>query len=690
MSHRKNILFPIAVLMAMLLSAVPVSAQTGKEEKMKVESFSLDELDPTAITAGTSQIDPSNGNRCALIKIETTQRGFTFDGGGLFVNPVPQNADHPAEIWLYVSDGVNRLTISHPQLGQITKYDLGQRVRSGKTYRLKLTTDEINTQRVDYSTTSDVEITVFPTDAELYINGMRQSVGADGTLRLPLAAGTHNYRVSAPLHHTVQDQFEVKGDGSDRLDLRLRQAYGYLTVLTQKEFEGADVLVDGERVGVTPLENAKVSSGRHKVTVRKYLYKPHEEEISVRDSLFVNLTPRLEDNYGSVRLAVASDKDAAISIDGREVGNGKWDGRLEAGTHTITVSKKAHRPTERLVTVTIGKQQNVILDDPEPIYGSLTVKTEPAGAEVTLNGVKAGTTPYYNDKLLIGDYKMELTRKGCRDESRSFSIGDGESRTFNERLVDFCSATVTASPYSAMVSVNGGDWYFTPYKLNLLPGEYKLTFEKSGYLTKTIRKKLDGSTADFTVRLLRLYVRPYEFYLQAGYDYSGFSSINFGLGGYIANVNIEANYLLGVGRSGSVFWNDDSGVAAPFSATYSAMGGNVKAGYGLRLGNRIRVTPQLGCQFFRLSEKTQELLTGDFTSGIKEYGAGVSAPKGASLTGGLRLSIALVDHLSLSVTPQYMIGVGRSEGLKALSDVRPEFKSYTDGFSLNANINVFF
>ena len=40
-----------------------------------VQSFRLDERDLTANTSGTIELD-QNGQKCALIKIETTQKGF--------------------------------------------------------------------------------------------------------------------------------------------------------------------------------------------------------------------------------------------------------------------------------------------------------------------------------------------------------------------------------------------------------------------------------------------------------------------------------------------------------------------------------------------------------------------------------------------------------------------------------------
>ena len=113
---------------------------------IQVTDFSFDEKDLTANIAGTEVIDPNNGRKCALIKVHTTQKGFTFDVGALGVTKtVPQGGDHPTEIWVYVPQGVKRLSIMHPQLGDLRDYDLGRTLQSAKTYHLTLQTGSVQT-----------------------------------------------------------------------------------------------------------------------------------------------------------------------------------------------------------------------------------------------------------------------------------------------------------------------------------------------------------------------------------------------------------------------------------------------------------------------------------------------------------------------------------------------------------------
>ena len=106
-------------------------------QELSVQSFNLEEKDMTASTQGTMVTD-YNGQPCALIKVKTVQKGFTFDGG---IQGIISIVEHPDEIWVYVPDGMKRIGIYHPQLGALKDdlYWMPIHIEAGKTYIMKLT-----------------------------------------------------------------------------------------------------------------------------------------------------------------------------------------------------------------------------------------------------------------------------------------------------------------------------------------------------------------------------------------------------------------------------------------------------------------------------------------------------------------------------------------------------------------------
>lgn len=103
-------------------------------QDIAVQSFVLAEKDFTANTHGTVVLD-YNGDACALIKVETNEKGFVFDGGITGIISVVEQSD---EIWVYVPEGLKRIGISHPQLGVLEDYWMPMPIEAGKTYIMKL------------------------------------------------------------------------------------------------------------------------------------------------------------------------------------------------------------------------------------------------------------------------------------------------------------------------------------------------------------------------------------------------------------------------------------------------------------------------------------------------------------------------------------------------------------------------
>ena len=161
-------------------------------QNLAVQSFRMDETDLTANTAGTTVID-QNGNKCALIKVETTLRGFTFDAGTL---GVVKTENHVGEVWLYVPEGVKRLSIFHEDYMPIRDYDLGMMLRRARTYVLRLSASQ--QQAAEEAPTSQFVIfQVSPANATIELNGETLPVH-NGSATKMMPFGSYDYRVQAP------------------------------------------------------------------------------------------------------------------------------------------------------------------------------------------------------------------------------------------------------------------------------------------------------------------------------------------------------------------------------------------------------------------------------------------------------------------------------------------------------------
>jgi len=655
-------------------------------QNMSVESFEQRDKDLTANTEPNIRYD-LNGDKCALIKIQTTEHNFIFDVGSLGVTEkIDQNAEHPAEIWLYVPHGVKTISIQHPTLGVIDNYDLGRSVKKGKTYLLKLTSDKVNTIVVDYSKSQYLHVSLYPKDAELFINGMKQAVTADGICDIPLAFGNHTYRVTAKDYHPYENNIIINDpEKPQNLNVRLKQAFGYISVPSTKNSINAQVFVDDNLIGLVPIVNAPVSSGKHSLRIYKKLFKPYEENFEMNDSAFLSFSHQPISNSATISLSVPGDKDAEIYDNDSILGKGYWEGLLEAGVHNIITKKTAHESMSKTITVENGKNAAHTLSAPTPIYGMLEITTSPSGATVLIDGKEQGETPFTNNNILIGRHTATLTLPKHRTEKIEFDITEGNKTVKNLALTDFCTATISTTPSYASVYINGKRMGKTDTPLNLVAGDYKIEVSAYRYSTVTKNMRLDGNTKDFHITLHRNYTRHNEFYIGAGYDILGMSGIGFSLGGYIKKINIEGSYTLPVSKSEQIYWNDRLNSNYPFVATYKPQRGKLKFGYGLGLGTRLRLTPQIGVQYCILKQSASPLSDFHYSDMT-----GVTNASATSASVGARISVAISPCLKLTATPEYLIGVSKTKGFKTLSEVSSSIKQTADGFAVNAGICLFF
>jgi hypothetical protein len=135
---------------------------------------------------------------------------------------------------------------------------------------------------------------------------------------------------------------------------------------------GAEVTIDGEGVGTTPLPTAvTVDIGTRDIRVSKPGFKPFQSTLPLggqkQASLKVMLVPELHEGQLNIR----APQGGRISIDGQQVGVGNWTGKLKSGGHTLRVEALGMRPY----------QSEVVLQDDEK--RAVDVALEPIAAAAT-------------------------------------------------------------------------------------------------------------------------------------------------------------------------------------------------------------------------------------------------------------------------------------------------------------------
>jgi len=170
---------------------------------------------------------------------------------------------------------------------------------------------------------------------------------------------------------------------------------------------------------------------------------------------------------------------------------------LNAGVYSLEARKDKHRPAKQDIEVVAGDKRVVDLQ-PTPIYGSIDVMTTPSGAAISINKKDYGSTPNTVDKLLIGDYTVQLSKPGYASVNKTVTVTEGKSTELNETLANGKSVSITSTPVGATLYIDGTSAGATPYSGSLTFGSHLLKIEMDGKKAeKTVMIAQSGGGTNF-------------------------------------------------------------------------------------------------------------------------------------------------------------------------------------------------
>lgn len=549
---------------------------------------------------------------CAIIKVATTDMGFNFDLGSTLMVAKVEKKPEQAEIWLWVPVGTRQMKISHPRYGLLDTpsgfYDFRLQVKSGTVYTMRLHTEYSSDEDI---TTNDkilrpVEFTVFPYDAKVELRKMPLKTDEKGFLSQEVPLGKYHYRVSADRYHYYDGTFELTEDMTTLpINVRLQQAWGWLTLDRQFAVPGATVIVDGTvRNSISRLE---LNSGRHTVRVDAPNYETMEQTIDIQDSSELVFMPSIV-----------------------------------------------------------------------PIKGNIRVTSSPSGATVRIDGKEIGVTPIsVPEGIIIGQHKVQLSLTNYRSEERDVTVVKGETANIDVTLHDIARYRFATKPVGARLYINGNDKGITPCNVELATGTYDVRLVQKKYKDYHQKMMLRSSEPDVNISMKRQYQQKTQFYIAPAFQV-GNTAVGASLGTYLHNFNIEASFMMGM-SSEDIYWNYGGEYGhlgeygyMPAMETFKPMFVNVRLGYGIVAGTRWRITPQMGMGM--------AMINGDMDSKCSA----------TTLSIGCKVDYAIVNHFGLTLTPEYNVGIKKSELLEKLTPVSSKINGWAGGFNFRFGVYVFF
>ncbi len=324
----------------LLLTTLCVHSQS-----MSVASFERNERDFDAKLIETKKIDGRTGLTSAIVKFETTIKGFDFTPS--MAGIVDIDYSHTAEIWLYLPKGSMYITIAHEDYGRL-RVDFDETLAEGAVYRLKLDTEE----RVISNKLGRLSILTSP-------NNMTFTIGKDdpieitnGEDQLRLPHGEYRYTASAPNHHPTEGEFTVHEESTE---LRVSLVSHISKVSATCPTADAKIYLDNRYVGIGSW-SGELLPGEYELRAEKDKHRASTERVTIEPTTTRAITLSApEPIYGSLRVS-AEQTGVEVSVDGVSRGSAPVTiGNLLIGEHSITLSKSEYVSTSAKVEISDGQ-----------------------------------------------------------------------------------------------------------------------------------------------------------------------------------------------------------------------------------------------------------------------------------------------------------------------------------------------
>jgi putative ABC transport system substrate-binding protein len=326
----------------------------------------------------------------------------------------------------------------------------------------------------------EMEIRSDPSGAKVYVDG--KEVGTAPVVLPHVKPGKYVVRLIREGYETYEERVNVIEGERKKILASMRRAVGELSINTDPS--GASVYLDGKSVGVSPYEGKDVAPRSYKIRIEKEGYAVWEKTEVVEIGKKAEVLAQLRAKEGGLEI-LSEPSGARIYLDGKEREQTPFVlSGVQLGEHLVRVVKEGYEQYEERVSVTAGERKKVIVPL-RRIVGALSVRTEPSGARVYIDGKQVGTSPHEAKDLSPGAHNVRIEKEGYTSwEGIETVIAGKRVEVPIELKTRVGHLEVLSEPAGAKVFLDGKEMGQTPLSLpDLRTGEHQVRVTREGYET---------------------------------------------------------------------------------------------------------------------------------------------------------------------------------------------------------------
>lgn len=366
-----------------------------------------------------------------MLVVITAAAWFVLTARSIFIDVTPAGAD------ISVSGGI-AVPVGPRYLMQPGNYTIRLRadgyVEGEQT--LQVTEDRAQTHPITMTPEDGlVNIDVYGPDNSPLVGARVQLDGVDlGTSPVrdvTVPPGTYDLQVQIDRYLPYRTEVKVEGRLVEQ-DLQIELAPAWATVSFATLPEGADVIVNGELLGVTPVR-VELMQGAHEVTLKRAGFKAWQDDLQVQAGQDQQL-PAVELEAADGLVFIRSvPGNANITINGEYRGQTPLELHLPPGQdHDLRLFRTGFETAARRIR-TVAEQESDITVALSPITNLVRVIADPPDAELYVDGELKGTANQ-SIELMAASQRIEIRRDGYVAYATNFTSRPGLDQEIRVRL----------------------------------------------------------------------------------------------------------------------------------------------------------------------------------------------------------------------------------------------------------------
>lgn len=277
-----------------------------------------------------------------------------------------------------------------------------------------------------------------PADANVVIDGQP----AAGTTRLELAAGEHEITVSHPRYIEKTITVDMQGKQIEQSQ-RVELAPNWANVEVTSKPAGASIWIDNEPTGMQTPATIEALAGEREVSVRLDGFKTHRERIFAQAGIALSLAPVSLEQADATVTVTSQPQGAGVTVNGRFMGQTPLELDLKsAQRHNLQVILNGYATFNRRLQLERGDVRSVHADLVRQT-GEIVVRSQPAGARLSINGKPAGPA----DQILtlpVEPHTISISLDGYAGYSAEITPKAGLVQEVRVRLLTLAEARLAA------------------------------------------------------------------------------------------------------------------------------------------------------------------------------------------------------------------------------------------------------